>query len=44
LTKPLDKATKGGEWEPMIWGEEEKVTFKKLKGHSQIPLLWACQM
>jgi hypothetical protein len=44
LGKPFYEATKRGEWEPMVWGEEQKKPLKKLRGHSQTPLLWACQM
>jgi hypothetical protein len=36
--------TKGGEWKPMVWGEEQEKAFKEIKRHSQMPLLWACQM
>jgi hypothetical protein len=36
LEKPLYEVTKRG--------EEQEKALKKLRGHSQIPLLWACQM
>jgi hypothetical protein len=26
--KPLYEATKGGEWEPMVWGKEQEKGFK----------------
>jgi hypothetical protein len=30
LAKPVYETTKGGEWEPMIWGKEQKKkAFKK---------------
>jgi hypothetical protein len=31
LAKPLYEATKGEEWEPMIWGEEQEKAFKAIK-------------
>jgi hypothetical protein len=31
LAKPLYEATKGREWEPMVWGEEQEKSFKKIK-------------
>jgi hypothetical protein len=31
LAKPLYEATKWGEWEPMVWGEEQKKVFKEIK-------------
>jgi hypothetical protein len=37
---------KGREWEPMEWREEQKKkkkACKKLRGHSQMPLLWVYQ-
>jgi hypothetical protein len=45
LTKLFYEATKEGEQEPMIWGEEQGKDFKeiKLRGHSHLPLLLACQ-
>jgi hypothetical protein len=44
LAKPLYNTTKWGEWEPILWREKQtnKKAFKKLRGHSQTPLLWAC--
>jgi hypothetical protein len=42
LAKPLSETTKRGEWEPLIW--ERKQRKRNKKGHSQTPLLWACQM
>jgi hypothetical protein len=34
LAKPLYEAMGvGGEQEPMVWGEEQKRPFKKLRGH-----------
>jgi hypothetical protein len=44
LAKPVYKATKWGEWEPMVWEEEQKRPVKQFRGHSQMPLLWACQL
>jgi hypothetical protein len=40
LAKPLYKSTKGGEWEPLEWGEEEEKACRESGGHSQMPLLW----
>jgi hypothetical protein len=34
-TKIPFKATKGGEWEPMVWGKEHEKAFKKLRGGFQ---------
>jgi hypothetical protein len=31
LAKPLYKATKGGDREPMIWGEKQEKAFKEIK-------------
>jgi hypothetical protein len=31
LTKPLYEVTKGGEQEPMVWGEEQDKAFKEIK-------------
>jgi hypothetical protein len=31
LTKHLYEATKGGEWEPLVWGEEQGKTFREIK-------------
>jgi hypothetical protein len=28
LAKPLYEATKQGEWEPMVWGEEKRGLWK----------------
>jgi hypothetical protein len=44
LAKALYEATKGGKQNPMVWGEEQKKSLKKLRGHSQMPLHWTCQM
>jgi hypothetical protein len=39
LVKPLYKATKGGEWEPLAWGREKKKAFEEkfLKGTYKCP-------
>jgi hypothetical protein len=37
LAKSLYEATKGGKWKPTVWGDEQKMPLKKLRGHSQIP-------
>jgi hypothetical protein len=42
LGKPLYEDTKTGEQKPMIWGKEQKRPVKKLRGHSQTPLLASC--
>jgi hypothetical protein len=31
LAKPLYEATKVGEWEPIIWGEEQEEAFKEIR-------------
>jgi hypothetical protein len=31
LAKSLYEDTNGGEWEPMIWGEEQKKALKEIK-------------
>jgi hypothetical protein len=31
LAKPLYEATKGGEWEPLVWGREQEKAFKEIK-------------
>jgi hypothetical protein len=31
LAKPLYEATKWGEQEPMVWGEEQEKAFKEIK-------------
>jgi hypothetical protein len=31
LAKPLYEATKEGEWEPLIWEEEQEKAFKEIK-------------
>jgi hypothetical protein len=31
LAKAIYKATKGGEWEPTIWGELQEKAFKEIK-------------
>jgi hypothetical protein len=31
LAKPLYEATKWGEWEPMVWEEEQEKAFKEIK-------------
>jgi hypothetical protein len=40
LAKPIYEATKQGEWEPIVWGEEQKKkTLKEIKRALQMPLL-----
>jgi hypothetical protein len=31
LAKPLYEATKGGEWEPLVWGREQEKAFREIK-------------
>jgi hypothetical protein len=31
LAKPLYEATKGGEWEPLVWGREQEKAIKEIK-------------
>jgi hypothetical protein len=31
LAKPLYEATKGGEWEPLVWRREQEKAFKEIK-------------
>jgi hypothetical protein len=31
LAKSPYESTKGGEWEPMVWGEEQEKAFKEIK-------------
>jgi hypothetical protein len=31
LAKPFSEATKWGEQEPMVWGEEQEKAFKEIK-------------
>jgi hypothetical protein len=31
LATCLDEATKRGEWEPLVWGAEQRKAFKEIK-------------
>jgi hypothetical protein len=31
LSKPLYKATKQGEWKPLVWGRKQEKAFKEIK-------------
>jgi hypothetical protein len=31
LARPLYEASKWGEWEPVVWGEEQEKAFKETK-------------
>jgi hypothetical protein len=47
LAKPLYEITKGRGWEnenPWCGERSKKRPLKKVRGYSQMPLLWACKM